>query len=146
MISNKIYSLVKIRDFITTHCALTIYKQIILPLFDYSGFILISCNISDRMDLQKLQNDVLRICYNVKLRDRVSIARMHSDARLLSLEQRRQVLLMCLMFVYKERHENVRKVYGSCGSRNFRRIGRRATDCFKKTVYSEYRDILSLIE
>ena len=50
IITSKIYSLVKIRDLITTKCALVIYKQTILPLFDYSGFIIISCNISDRTD------------------------------------------------------------------------------------------------
>ena len=108
---NKIYSLAKIRDCITLKCALTIYKQTILPLFDYSGFVLISCNISDRLELQKLQNDALRICYNVKLRDCVSVRRMHVDARLLSLEQRRQVQLLSLMYMYKDRHEDVRIIY-----------------------------------
>ena len=66
IISNKIYGLAKIRDLITTQCALTIYKQTILPLFDYSGFVMISCNVSDRMDLQTLQNNALRICFNVR--------------------------------------------------------------------------------
>ena len=65
MISGKIYTLVKIRDLITMKCALTIYKQTILPLFDYSGFIIVSCNVSDRRDLQTLQNNALRICFNV---------------------------------------------------------------------------------
>ena len=65
----KIFTLIKIRDMITTTCAITIYKQTILPILDYSGFMSISCNISDRNDLQKLQNHALRICYNVKLRD-----------------------------------------------------------------------------
>ena len=69
----KIYSLIKIRDMIMTTCAITIYKQTILPILDYSGFISISCNISDRNDLQTLQNHALRICYNVRLQDRVSI-------------------------------------------------------------------------
>ena len=111
VIRSKIYSLVKIRDLITTKCALTIYKQTILPLFDYSGFIIISCNISDRSDLQTFQNNALRICFNVRLRDRVSVERMHRRAKLTSLEQRRQVQLLSLMFIYKERHDNVRRVY-----------------------------------
>ena len=63
---NKIYALVKIRNMINTQCAITIYKQTILPILDYSGFLLISCNISDGADLQKLQNHVLRIYYNVR--------------------------------------------------------------------------------
>ena len=111
VISRKMYSLVKIRDLITTKCALTIYKQTILPLFDYSGFIIISCNVSDRMDLQILQNNALRICFNVRLRDRVSIRHMHNRANILSLEQRRQIQLLCLMFIFKNRHLDVRRIH-----------------------------------
>ena len=55
----KIHSLIKIRDMITTTCAITIYWQTILPILDYSGFISISCNISDRNDLQTLQKTML---------------------------------------------------------------------------------------
>ena len=111
VIIGKIYSLVKIRNLITTACALTIYKQTILPLFNYSGFIVISCNISDRLDLQKLQNSALRACFNVKLRDQVSVRRMHNNAKLLSLEQRRQIQLLCLMFIFKGRHENAQRIH-----------------------------------
>ena len=108
---NKIYLLVKIRNMINTHCAIAIYKQTILPILDYSGFLLIACNKSDRSDLQKLQNHALRICFNVRLRDRVSTMQMHARAGLLSLEQRRQKQLLCLMFIHKQRH-NVARVHG----------------------------------
>ena len=111
LVSNKIYTLVKIRNLITTTCALTIYKQTILPLLDYAGFAIISCNVSDRTDLQTLQNHALRICYNVRLRDRVSIRKMHVKARLLSLEQRRQLQILSLMFIYKKRHTDVRRIF-----------------------------------
>ena len=66
---------------------MAIYKQTILPFFDYVGFMLISCNKSDHNDLQVIQNDALRTCYNVKSRDKLSIASMHQKANLLSLEQ-----------------------------------------------------------
>ena len=58
-----------------------------------------------------MQNNALRICYNVKLRDRVSVRRMRFRAYLLSLEQRRQIQLLCLMFIYKERHVDARRIY-----------------------------------
>ena len=108
---NKIYMLVKIRNMITVQCAISIYKQTILPILDYAGFLIIACNISDRSDLQKLQNHALRICYNVRLRDRVSIVQMHTRAGLLSLEQRRQKQLLSLMFIHKQRHD-VARVHG----------------------------------
>ena len=84
-VSNKIYMLLKVRNNIDTKCAVTIYEQTILPLLDYARFVLISGNISDRLELQTLQNDAIQICFNVRLRDRVSIVQMHSRAKLLSL-------------------------------------------------------------
>ena len=111
VVSNKIYNLVKIRNYIDTNCALLIYKQTILPLLDYAGFMLISGNVSDRNDLQTLQNDSLRICFNVRLRDRIAIDVMHRQAKLLSLEQRRRKQLLSLMFIYKNRHEDIRRVH-----------------------------------
>ena len=50
----------------TTDSALAIYKQMILPLFDYSGFLSISCNKTDREDLQVIQNNALRHCLGLR--------------------------------------------------------------------------------
>ena len=63
------------------------------------------------MDLRTLQNHALRVCYNVRLRDRVSIKNMHVRAKLLSLEQRRHIQILNMMFLYKERHAEVRRVF-----------------------------------
>ena len=41
----------------------------LLPV-DYSAFLLVSYNISDRTDHQTLQNHARRVCYNVRLSDR----------------------------------------------------------------------------
>ena len=41
----------------------------------------------------------------------MSIEPMYACANLLSLEQRRQKLLLSLMFIYKHRHDNVRRVF-----------------------------------
>ena len=46
--SNRLFNLRKLRRYITEKSALAIYKQTILPVFDYVGFVLISCNKSDR--------------------------------------------------------------------------------------------------
>ena len=63
IISSKIYNLIKIINYIDIHCALTIYKQTILPLLDCADFILISGNVTERNDLQTVQIDA----YNVFL-------------------------------------------------------------------------------
>ena len=88
-----------------------IHKQTILPLLDYLGFMLISGYVSDRQELQTLQINALRICFNIRLRDKMSIDLMHYSANLLSLEQRLQKQLLTSMFIYKNRHENVRRVH-----------------------------------
>ena len=77
-----------------------------------SNIVELVTNVSDRSDLQTLQNDSLRICFNVRLRDRVAIVQMHRKAKLLSLEQRRQMQLLNLMFTYQTRHRNVRRIHG----------------------------------
>ena len=53
---------------------------------------------SDRGDLQIIQNNILRTCYNVKLLDRLSLVEMHREAVHVSLEQRRIVQLLDLMY------------------------------------------------
>ena len=45
---NKLFTLRKLRRYITEKCAITIYKQTILPIFDYMNFLLVSCNKSDQ--------------------------------------------------------------------------------------------------
>ena len=106
-VSNRLFNFRKLRRYITEQSAITIYKQIILPAFDYAGFMLISCNKSDRYDLHVIQNDVLRTCYNVKRRDKLSISNMHKKANLLSLEQRRTFQLLSLMCIHKGNRMNL---------------------------------------
>ena len=98
---SQLFKLRKIRRMITTKCAIDIYKQTILPLFDYPGFMLYSINQSDKNDLQTLQNDALRTCFNVQRKDRLSVKNLHTQAKLLSLDQRRQIQLLTLMYMHK---------------------------------------------
>ena len=100
-INGHLFKLRKLRKYVVPECAVLIYKQTILPLMDYAAFLLNSCNVSDRNDLQVLQNDCLRTCYNVYRRDRISLAVLHRDANLLSLDQRRKIQLLTLMYKHK---------------------------------------------
>ena len=87
-INNKVYNLRKLRRYITFNVAVQIYKQTILPLLDYGGFLLLSMSKERKNDLQIVQNDILRIYNNSRLKDRASILKLHKKARLISLEQR----------------------------------------------------------
>ena len=110
LLTNKIFVLRKIRKFLTEKASISVYKQTILSIIDYAGFLLLSCNISDRSDLQKIQNDILRICFRAKLNDHVSIQELHRKSKLISLEQRMRKQLLWLMYV-DSRDENNRKIY-----------------------------------
>ena len=117
IITNRLFSLRKIRKYINEKAAVSIglYKQTILPIIDYSGFFLLSCCASDRSDLQKIQNDILRVCYGSPLTDMIRISELHNRAKLLSLEQRMRIQLLWLMYKLSLDRTN-RKV----GERNLR--------------------------
>ena len=102
-VSNKIFMLRKIRKYIDNHTAMCIYKQTILPILDYSGFLLISMTKAQKNELQTMQNDVLRFAKNVRLVDRISRKDLHKEANLLSLEQRREKQLYSLMYKLAEK-------------------------------------------
>ena len=61
-VENKVFVLSKIRKYLDSKTAILLYKQAILPLLEYAGFILVSCRVRQRYDLQVLQNNALRIC------------------------------------------------------------------------------------
>ena len=105
-LTNKVYSLRKIRKYINDRAAISIYKQTILPIIDYSGFLLLSCSHGDQCALKKVQNDVLRICYKSRLPDKVKISELHKKARILSLEQRTIRQLLWLMYIFSLDNNN----------------------------------------
>ena len=107
IVLQKLFNLRKLRYYVGEKGAISIYKQTILPMFDYAGFILIACTKSDRSDLQIIQNDALRTCFNVKRRDKLSILKMHKKANLLSLEQPRTQQLLHLMYIHKSNPVNL---------------------------------------
>ena len=70
----------------------------ILPFLEYAGCMLVACNLEDRHELQKCQNDALRLCVRMKISDRVKIPDLHARCKLISLEQRRRIQLLLLMY------------------------------------------------
>ena len=108
-INNKIYNLRKVRRYMSFKTSVDVYKHTILPILDYGGFLLLSLSKERKNDLQIAQNDILRICNNSRLVDRVSIPKLHKKAHLLSLKQRWEKQLLSLMYIYSTK-ENVRLV------------------------------------
>ena len=88
----------KIRRHITKFAAISLYKQMILPLFDYSGFLLLSCSLGQKRELQRIQNSCIRTCLLYNRIEHITIERLHTEMRIVSLEQRRQVQCLKLMY------------------------------------------------
>ena len=61
--------------FINMEAAIKVYKQMILPVLDYSGFMLISCTLGERREFQILPNHAtcIRIWHSYNLGDRITI-------------------------------------------------------------------------
>ena len=98
LVNNKIFLLRKIRKYIDYNTAISIYKQTILPMFDYSGFLLMSLTKGQQSELQTMQNHVLRFAKNVRIKDMISRIDLHKEAKILSLCQRREKQLLTLMY------------------------------------------------
>ena len=97
-VMDKVYMLKNLCKYITYKSAVQIYKQTIMPILDYAGFLLLACNKDKKYDLQVIQNDVLRFCENKRLEDRFSIEVLHKNAKLITLEQRRCKQLLSLLY------------------------------------------------
>ena len=98
----KIFTLSKIRKFIDANSADIIYKQTILPILDYGGFLLDSCSQKCIDDIQKLQKKVLRVIHKFKLTNSPGIEALHNMSHLLSLRQRPEKQLLHLMLWYSK--------------------------------------------
>ena len=97
-VEQKLFVLKKIRNYINKFAAICMYKQMILPIFDFAGFMLISCTLGQKRELRKLQNRGIRTCLLYHRREHISIQRLHNEFKILSLEQRRQIQLLKLLF------------------------------------------------
>ena len=89
--------------------ALLIYKQAILPLVEYAGFVLISCTVGQRQELQILQNNALRLCKRYHLLDRIRLCDIHEECTIIGLEQRRRKQLLRLMYLHSKTVDNLKK-------------------------------------
>ena len=106
----KIFALRKLRNCLTQHASIMLYKHTILPYLEYAGFMLVACSIEERKDLQKCQNDALRTCIKAKLTDHVRIEYLHEKCKIVSLEQRRRQQLLMLMYK-KSKDYTMHKVF-----------------------------------
>ena len=100
LVSHKVFLLTKIRKYIDKKQALTIYKNKIMPYFDYGDIFLIGVQVKTRDMLQKLQNRALRLALN---RDsRHGVWELHHEALSPMLNKRRDCHLLNYMYKRKD--------------------------------------------
>ena len=92
----KIHMLAKIRSYIDFNSALTIYKTMILPIFEYGDIAYDQADIKSLDKLQTLQNRALRICINRNVH--ISRIRLHQECNIANMKVRRIVHLRMFMF------------------------------------------------
>ena len=90
--------LAKIRYYIDFDSALTIYKTMILPIFEYGDIAYDQADIKSLDKLQTLQNRALRICVNSNVH--IPRVRLHQECKKAKLKVRRIAHLR--MFMYKQ--------------------------------------------
>ena len=132
VVSLKIFTLAKIRRFLTEHAAIMIYKLTILPYIEYAGFLVVACAIDDRHDLQICQNNALRICTKYRRNDHVRIKDLHRKCKIVSLEQRRRNQSLLLMYK-KSKDVSLLKVFPRNTRGSMRTVFRTAN--FEGTLY-----------
>ena len=79
----------------------------ILPLFDYCFFLLSSCNLGQKKELQRIQNSCLRACLLYNLIEHITMDRLHREMKIVSLEQSRQIQCLSVMFRLGKKRDGV---------------------------------------
>ena len=95
--NRKLFSLKKIRPYVTPQVANLIYKQCILPLLDYADFIIESANLRSIDHLDKVQRRAVRII-DRGLHKRCSTAELEDIYMLKPLKDRRRLHHLSLMY------------------------------------------------
>ena len=93
----KLRTFSRIRRFLTTRAALTVYNSTILPIIDCCDLFQNLWNVDKLNKLSKLQNCGLRIVFTGRAH-LLDEAEMHAEAKLTVLKARRFFHLLCVMY------------------------------------------------
>ena len=106
-VQRKLFHLRKIRKYLNQFASTQVYKQTILPLLDYCGFLAMSGNKNCFTSLQILQNDALRACVGYPDGYNMSRIDLHARVNLSSVFQRWDKQLLLLMYDEARIDDNV---------------------------------------
>ena len=95
-VSDKVFQLRKIRQYLTDRAALLVYKNMILPMIEYGDIYVSAASKENRKKLQVLQNKALKCA--LRKEQRYDTIALHNEAKLQPLRIRRKHHLLLHMF------------------------------------------------
>ena len=101
-INMSILQLMRMRYYITTDTALTIYKQIIIPLFDYADFMVESAPKNSVAKLERLQEKALK-CIENESQKKVDVGLLYGKYGIQSLCLRYREHISCFMYRHSKK-------------------------------------------
>jgi hypothetical protein len=96
-INNNLYLFRRIRDRLTLTAALSVYRGMILPFFDYADIAYEGCSKAQLAKLQRMQNSGLRTVH-YQQGESLSTVELHSKYKITTLEIRRKQHLANFMY------------------------------------------------
>ena len=99
-VTDKVKQLRNMRKFLNTKAAMTVYKNMILPMIEYSDIFLVAASKDNRDKMQILQNKALRVIHKVDKYYHTDL--IHKESNLLKLKHRREMHLLQFMFTKKD--------------------------------------------
>ena len=133
-VSHKLFILSRLRKYLSEKAALLIYKTMVLPYMDYVDVVFHKATGANLERLQRIQNRALKICLNLGRREETE--RIHRQAQVPLLDNRRKNHLMKFMYKQKELGANLEKskvCTRSAGAPKFA-LRHPNLSCYKKSV------------
>ena len=136
--SYKVFQFTKIRRFLPEATRILVYKQTILPLVEYVSYMLFFNRKIDVDKFQKLQNRALHMCFDIYDPRDISLVDLHKNAKLLTLQARRDIHLINLMFDLRdvEGYINVPVVETRQANKIIFKLDRADCDVYKRSPYN----------
>ena len=103
--SNRCYMMGRFRRKISKPTAILVYKQTILPVLEYCGFIFNGVTKSEHKRLQHVQNRGLRISLSVRLKYHVCDLHRDTGVDYLAVRYDMQLLLLVHKYIYGTGHD-----------------------------------------
>ena len=136
-VTAKLKQFKRMRRFLNTKAALTVYKGMLLPILEYGDVFLIGTSVINRKRLQVLQNKGLRCALNKDCD--TNIKDLHREAKLLKLKYRREQHVLNYMYDFAQNEEHRKSqsklnVKTRSSKKLLLRIKRPHTEKFKKSL------------